>query len=529
MPFTKTQITTNAEARWKMLRGADIMADAVSSTLGPISSLVAIAKATPKGEVYERVCLKDGVSVARAIELEDEDENMGAQLLKQASQKQVDQVGDGTTAVMILAQAILHECSPLIETGVKAMTLRRGLEEGTEKMVKELERLAIPMKTKEQSQHIATISSEDEELGILVANAVDKMGVEGVIAVEESKNQETSVEFQEGMQFDQGYAHPYFVTNPERMEAVLDDGYILVTDKPIYSLVELQGVLNQVLQGNKKLVVMSPEFGTDALSLFLQNKMDGKLLVLCIKAPSFGENQKNILQDIALLTGAKYVTEAAGHSFEDVTLEDLGRVESITSTKSQTILSAGKENKYIKSRITALRKLIKEETSDFDKSKLEERLAKLTSGVCVIKVGGQTEVEMKERRERVLDAVAATTAAQESGIVPGGEVIYLQIRNELGNSQTDQILYKALEKPFTKLIENAGLNAGQYMERVLHIQGKIDHVGVNVMNGELRDMIREGIIDPVAVPINALRNAVSVSIQIMTSNVVITPIIKEEK
>lgn len=524
----------NFTPREKLLRGVDIMADAVSATLGPVSSSVAIAKANYKGDIYERIVLKDGVSVARAIDLEDEDENMGAQLLKEASQKQVDAVGDGTTVVMVLAQAIIHECFTLIASGVNGMGLRKGLEAGQKTLLAELTSKGTKITGSSQTKYIATISAEDETLGALVSDALAKQGVDGIIAVEESKNTETVTEYQKGMQLDRGFVHQYFVTNPNRMEAVLEDARVLVTDMPINSLVPLEKILNAVATSDKKLVIFAPDFDTEALGLLVNAKMEGKLLPLCVKVQAYLQHEKECLQDIGVLVGAKVISADAGHKFTDATVEWLGKAQNITADKNQTVIvGGGGKSEDIDLRATSIKNQI-DISEEFEKVKQEERLAKLTTGVCVIRVGGVTEIEMKERRERVLDAVAATKAALKTGIVPGGETIYLRLREALHpeKSMTDGILYRALEKPITKLLSNAGLDSGAYIEKLRALDGKIDNVGIDVTSlepGVCKDMIQVGIIDPLAVPYNAIINAISVATQIVASNVVITPLFEEKK
>lgn len=522
--MAKTRVSFTASE--KLLKGVDIMADAVASTLGPRGKNVAIAKTNYRGEIYERITLKDGVSVARAIDLSDEEENMGAQLLKEAAQKQVDGVGDGTTVTMILAQAILHEFMTMTAAGVDPTGLSADVKAVSETLISAIADLAIPIKTASQLEHIATISARSEELGKLVATAVTRQGSDGTIVVEPSQNTDTSVEYQKGMQLDKGFMDPYFVTNPDTMEAVLENAYVLVTDKPIYSLLELEKVLNAVAADSKKIVIIASEFGLDALTQFVKNKMTGALLPLCIQAPSFAHQQTDLLSDIALVTGATFVSNISGKSFEELTLEDLGTAQNVTSTKTKTIIvGATGHAKAIQRRITSLKTQLKQESSDFEQKKLEERLAKLTNGVCVIRVGGVTEIEMKERRERVIDAVAATKAAKQSGIVPGGEIVYLYIREQLNDDQFAQrLLYNALGKPFLKLMANAGYDGGQMLER---LKGstitKTEGLGIDATDGLTKNLLSEGIVDPVAVPMHAIENAVSVAIQLAETGVLITP------
>ena len=500
------------------------MAQAVGTTLGVRGRNVAIAKTNPYGQIYERLVLHDGVSVARSIDLPDEFENMGAQLLKQAAQKQVQDVGDGTTAVIILAQAIITEANKLIAAGINPMSLRSGLEAGSQQLVDWLEKAAIKIENFEQMKQIATISAEDAELGELVAQTVQKMGADGLVAVEQSKNSLTTVEEQTGLQFDKGFAHPLFMTNPERLEATLEDPYLLITDKPINNLEAFREILVAVSKQGYRLVIIAPTIGADALGALVKNKMDGAISCLAILAPSFGSNQQQTLQDIALATGAQFITEQAGHKFEDVELKDLGRAEYITATKGETLIVGGKgDKKILQTRVGEIKLRLEKEDQEFEKELLRQRLARLTSGIAVIRVGGATEVEMLERLERVKDSVLATKSAISGGIVPGGEVIYLQARKEIKND----ILCKALYEPFRVLVTNAGFNDGQLYEKLENFV--IPNKGIDVIDGEVKDMMQAGIVDPVAVPINAIINSVSVAIQLITTGCVIVTDIRYEK
>lgn len=510
--------------RESLLRGVNTMADAVASTLGPKGQNVAIAKIDFHDHIFERTVLHDGVSVAKAIDLPDEAENMGAQLLKEAAQKQVDQVGDGTTAVMVLAQALIQECFKVIATGVSPMTLRPGLELAASDVCEALEDLSTAITTDDEAIQIASISAEDSELGKLVATTIKEAGTDGIVTVEESKSLETLVEKQQGMQLEHGYVSQYFVTNADRMEAVIEHPRFLITDRPLSNFNVLVPLLEGCVKNDYKLVIIAPDITGDALASFVQNKMTGKFQSLCIRAPSFGQNQKEILQDIALLTGATFLTDQAGFQWEDLTVEMLGTAESITANVKATLITGGKGD--VTERVAGIKKQVADETDDFALTQLRERLAKLTTGISVIRVGGVTEVEMKERKERVIDAVAATQAALASGIVPGGESIYLDARSAIEKS-TDpaaQILYKALAKPFMKLMSNGGYEGGAYLEKrqAAHRQG-LDNAGINILTGEVADMVLAGIIDPLAVPLNAVQNAVSVAILIMTTGTTIIP------
>lgn len=524
--MVKSKIISGDEAREKLVKGVDMVADVVGSSLGPKGMNTAIAKFIPNtGEIYQRIVVHDGVTIANSIDLEDEFENMGAQLVKQAAQKQVDVVGDGTTVVTILGQAIIHECLPIIAAGTNPMSLREGLEQGVEQLTSELEKLATPLNGIEDMEYVASISAEDKELGKLVAETLDKVGKDGVVTVEESKGPFTTVEYQEGMQLDKGFLHPWFVTNPNRMEAVLENAYFLITDLPITNFAPFAKFFEQFVKQSKMLVVISPDISGEALPLFIQNKMEGKLFSLCIQAPSFGEDQKNILQDIAVLTGAKYLSGDAGYKLEDITVEDLGFAEYISATKDTTVIVGGKGTQdQIDQRVESIKTQLEETDGEFDKERMKARIGKLTSGVAVIRVGGQTEVEMKERRERVIDAVAATKAAMDKGIVAGGEIIYLHIRKKLQEylyvSITDKILYKALYAPFLKLITNAGLSE---VDAALALMDKDEKWGIDVMDGQAKDMVEARIVDPVLVSINALKNALSVAVQILTTKNSIIP------
>lgn len=520
----KTKVLIGQEAKDNMLEGVKILADAVTTTLGPRGQNVAIGKADPSGRVYERIVLHDGVSVARSIDIEDEFVNMGAQLLKQAAQKQVQEVGDGTTVVVCLARAIIEEANKMIVAGVNPMELRKGIEAAVDKLTKEIEKLAIPITTLDQKKYIATVSAEDNDLGSLVAKTIDDMGVEGLVAVEESKDAITTVEKQVGMQLENGYVHQLFVTNPERLEAVVENPRILITDKVINSLEPFAALLNHIHAKGDSIVMICPSFGQEALAALIDNKLKGVLPSIAINAPSFGVNQKNILQDIALFTGAKYITADAGHNFEEVTIDDLGTCEHISSTKSASIIvGGGGDKKIIEKRVAEIKLAIANETEDFDREKLKERLAKLTTGVSIIKVGGATEVEMRERLERVKDAVEATKAAITSGIVPGGETVYLYAREKLDKkSPVYNLMYGALYQPFKKLLNNAGMNDGEHYEKLKNQETKFG-MGIDVTTGEIVDMVKRGIIDPAMVSIQALTNASSVAIQILSTGAVVIP------
>lgn len=520
----KTEIISKSEARKKLLTGVNVVNDAVGSTLGPKGRNVGITKMDFHGKIFDHTILHDGVSVAKAVELEDEFENFGAYVIKEAAQKTVDVAGDGTTVTTILAQSIFDECFKIVETGVNPMSLRKGLEAGRDKLLDELDKYATPIKTLKEEIHIATISAENDELGKLVAETLHKVGTDGVVTVEESKQGDTTVEHQTGLQIDKGWANEVFMTDPATQSAVLEDTYFLVTDMELNALDELGELLKSISQRQAKLVILSPVFGGMTLPLLAQNKLSGSLQVLPVNAPSFGQNQKDILQDIAIVTGARLITKDAAHKFSDVKLSDLGFAQYVTSRKLDTIIVGGKgKQSDIDIRVVGIKKQMDEEDGDFEKEKLRERLGKLTNGVAVIKVGGYTEIEMKERKERVIDAVHSTRAAMQKGIVPGGEIIYLQIRKVLNDSLAEQILFRALEKPFRKLMENADIDAGRMLDKVT------DVLGVDVETGQIKDMVKAGIVDPVLVAEQAIYNAVSVATQLATTDTIIIPSKKEQE
>lgn len=523
--MTTTRIINEKDTREGLMRGVNAMADAVEISLGAKGLAVGVAKTNPHGDIYERAINVDGVSIARAIYLKDEVENFGAQILLEAAKKQVSQCGDGTSVTILLARAIMKQAAPILAAGTNPQTLRPELEKGVDKLLKELAMIAQPATKVEELIRVATISAKDEILGKLIGETTYKLGVEATITAEESKSAETTLDHQKGMQFDQGWYHEYFVTNPERMEATLTHPYILVTDRSLTSLIPLAPMLNDFITKAKKLVIIAPDISRDVLGLFVQNKIEGKMLPLCIKAPSFGKNQKDILQDIAILTGATYITEDAGMELEKVTMDDLGKCESITASKHATIIAGGMGKKaQLKERIATITGELETVDSEFNKLKLQERLGKLTSGVAVIHVGGHTEIEMKERRERVIDGIAATKAAMRDGIVLGGEVIYLAMRQILDQSILgEKILYQALEQPFRRLVENAGHDGGQTMAQLEAWDKKFRTTVFDVRLGVCADPMGMGIIDPAAVPAHALQNSLSVAVQLLTTKVLIIP------
>lgn len=518
------KINFSQEAKQKLLQGVRIACDAVCTTLGPTGRNVAIDRG------YERIILHDGVSVAKSIELEDRFENFGAQVLREAAEKTVSAVGDGTTATVLLARSIIDEAEQMISTGINPMLLRKGLEAGRDVLLKELTTIATPVNTIDQEIQIATISAEDKDLGELIGKTIHDVGPDGIVTVEESKSDVTFVEKQEGMQFDKGYISPYFITDPDRMDATIEDAYILLTDKIIDNVYEVMPFLEKVSTKTHNLVIIAQDVTGNALATFVNTKMKGGMNLLCVRAPLFGQPQKEFLNDIAILTGGTVVTEDAGMKFDSINIDVLGTAQRVTATKDATLIVGGVGNKEnITKRVQALRGQLSRLESAFEKEKIRERLAKLSAGVAVIKVGGHTEIEMKERKERALDAVAAVQAAMKEGIVPGGEIIYLQIREKLKDSPAERILYRALEKPFCKLVENAGYNSGRMMERINDPKSYKALIGVDVTTGKLADMMKVGIIDPVLVPKNVITNAISVATQLITTDCVIVPLIEKKK
>lgn len=518
--YTTTLFDKNAtDAVYKGMRE---VTESVATTLGPLGRNFLIDKG------YETVIIHDGVKVSLAINPEDPFERAGANLIKEATKRQRDEVGDGTTAVAVLTQAIIDESLKATATGINPMTLRRGLESGAEKVIKKLQSLSTPVKTLEQKIQIANISAEDPELGRLVAETVDKIGTDGILTVEESKAAETYVEHQEGMQIDKGYAHGFMITDPERQVAVLEDAHVLITDHPLNSIAEIGKFLDQVVFPNtKKVLFIAPEIGVDFMQVLLGAKMQGAFLGVAMRAPGLGAMQTEILQDLCALTGAKLITKEAGMKFEDQPFDVLGQAKRIVLSKISTVITNGAGHKDdILQRIQVIKRQMKDETlSDYEHEQLKARLGKLTDGVAVIKVGGITEVEMKERKERADDAVCSTQAAVKSGLVPGGEVAYLTCLDVLDESVLgEKILKDALKAPFERLVQNAGLDSGQMLERLENIHdinkdyGKklIKNAGIDVLTGKITDMIMSGIIDAAAIPMTAVKTAVSIAVQFIT-------------
>ena len=521
------------DARTKLKAGVDKLARAVATTLGPKGRNVGLDKSWGTPQVVH-----DGVTVAKEIELEDKFENMGAQLVKDAASKTNDVAGDGTTTATVLAQALVEEGLRNVSAGANPMIVRKGLEKAAEAVVAEIKKLSKPISTKEEKTQVATISAQNEEIGKLISEAMEKVGSNGVITVEESKGFEMELEYKEGMQFDKGYASPYFVTNPDRMEAIIEEPYILVTDAKISNLQELLPMLEGFVKVSKNLVIISEEVDGEALATLVVNKIRGTFNALAVKAPGFGDRRKAMLEDIAVLTGATFVSEETGRKLDSVKVEDLGRADRVISDKDNTTIVGGKgDAKLIQQRVEQIAKQIEQTTSDYDREKLQERLAKLSGGVAVINVGAATETELKEKKLRVEDAVHATKAAVEEGIVPGGGVALLHAReviNALGLEGEEKtggkILYNALEKPARMIITNAGEDAGKVLGEITRLEKEQNNpnLGFNVLTMKYIDLVKEGIMDPTKVTRSALQNAVSVAIMVLTTECLVSEAPKKE-
>jgi len=524
------QLKYSEQAREKLKRGVDIVAKAVGTTLGPKGRNVALDKKWGAPSVVH-----DGVSVAKEIELEDPFENMGAQLVKEAADKTNDVTGDGTTTATVLAQAIVGEGIKNITAGANPMILNQGIQKAAAQVVASIKKQAKPVKDdSEKITQVATISAQNSEIGQKIAEALKKVGPNGVVTVEEGKGLELEIDYKEGMEFDKGFISPYFITNADTMEATIEDAYILLTDKKISSIQELLPFLEKFVKVSKNLVIIADGVEGEALATLVVNKLRGTFNVLAVEAPGFGDRRKEMLEDIAVLTGGTVISEDLGRKLEDISIEDLGQADRVTADKDNTIIVGGKGDKAaIEGRIKQIKAELERTTSDFDKEKLEERLAKLAGGVAVIEVGAATETEMKEKQERVKDAVAATKAAIEEGIVPGGGVVLLQAAKEIetkglvGDELTGaEIVRKALEAPTKLLAENAGVD-GEVV--VSEIRKKEKGVGFDVLTGQYVDMIKAGIIDPAKVTRTALQNAVSVATMILTTECLITDIPEKEE
>ncbi|HET9333632.1 MAG TPA: chaperonin GroEL [Gemmatimonadota bacterium] len=525
------ELKFNAQARSALKRGVDQLADAVKVTLGPKGRNVVLDKKFGSPTVT-----KDGVTVAKEIELEDAVENMGAQMLKEVASKTSDIAGDGTTTATVLAQAIFREGLKSVTAGVNPMSIKRGIEQAVETVVAELKKLSTATKGKKEIAQVGTISANnDPEIGELIADAMEKVGKDGVITAEEAKSLETYLETVDGMQFDRGYLSPYFVTNPDKMEAELEDPYILIHDKKVSTMKDLLPVLEKVAQGGRPLLIIAEDIEGEALATLVVNKIRGTLKVAGVKAPGFGDRRKQMLQDIAVLTGGQVISEEVGFKLENVVLKDLGRAKRVVIDKDNTTIidGAGKADD-IQGRIKAIKQQVETTTSDYDKEKLQERLAKLSGGVAVINVGAATETEMKEKKARVEDALHATRAAVEEGIVPGGGVAYIRTIKALDKlvleNEEEQlgvsIVKKALEEPAKWIIQNAGLEGAVYVEK---IKAEKKTWGFNAATMQFEDMLEAGVIDPTKVSRTALQNAASIAGLLLTTEAVVTEKPEEDK
>ncbi len=534
------QLVFSEDARRKLKHGMNVVADAVSATLGPKGRNVAVDRKFGSPTVTH-----DGVSVAKEIELEDPFENMGAQLLKEAASKTNDIAGDGTTTSTVLAHAIVNEGLKALEAGYNPMLLKHGISLATETVVEELRKMSVKIDTKEDIGNVATNSAADEEIGNLIADVMDKVGKDGVITVEESKSLQFETEFVEGMQFDRGYLSAYFITSTDKMEAVINEPYILIHEKKISAAQDIVPLLEKLVQiGKRELVIIAEDIDGEALATLVLNKLRGMLNVLAVKAPGFGDRRKAMLEDIARLTGGVVIAEETGRKLETATLNDLGKAEKVVSDKENTTIVGGKGKKSdIEGRIKEIRNEIDKSTSDYDKEKLQERLAKLSGGVAIIRVGAATETEMKEKKHRVEDALSAARAAVEEGIVPGGEISLINASTKLDKLAKEQgeeneeirvginIVKKALEAPIRKLAANAGQDGSVIIDTVRRtaVEKKNKNIGFNVLTGKYVDMIQAGVIDPVKVVRGALENAASIAAMILTTDVLITDIPEKEK
>ena len=528
------QLVFSEDARRKLQKGMDVLATAVVTTLGPKGRNVAIDRKFGSPTITH-----DGVSVAKEIELEDPFENMGAQLLKEAATKTNDIAGDGTTTSTVLAHSIVTDGMKNLAAGFNPMLLKWGIEASTKAVAEKISEQAIEVTTKDEIANVASISAQDRTIGELIADVMDKVGKDGVITVEESKGLEFETEYVEGMQFDRGYISPYFITNPESMEADVEEPYILVHDKKISAATDIVPVLEKLVQvGKRELVIIAEDIDGEALATLVLNKLRGMLNVVAVKAPGFGDRRKAMLQDIAILTGATVISEEIGRKLDTTEITDLGQAEKIVVTKDDTTVIGGRgEGSEIKGRIEQIRIEIDKSTSDYDGEKLQERLAKLSGGVAIIRVGAATETELKEKKHRVEDALSATRAAVEDGIVPGGGVALINAMSALDDLTMDNddaqvgvtIVRKALEVPLRKIAENAGKDGSVILQDVrrAHEAEKNLNIGFNVISEEYVDMVKDGVIDPAKVTRGALENAASIAAMILTTEALITDVPEE--
>ena len=515
------QILFNEDARRALGKGVDALANAVKVTLGPKGRNVVLDK-----KFGAPTITNDGVTIARDIELEDPFENMGAQLVKEVATKTNDVAGDGTTTATILAQAMIQEGMRNVAAGANPMILKRGIEKAVAKLVEEIKKRSIAVSDKASIAQVASISAGDEEVGGLIADAMEKVGKDGVITVEESKTMGTQLSVVEGMQFDRGYISPYMVTDPDKMEAVMSEPYILITDRKIASIQEMLPVLEKVVQAGKELLIIAEDVEGEALATLVVNKLRGTFKAVAVKAPGFGDRRKAMLQDIATLTGATVITEDVGRKLDSVTMEDLGTARQVRVTKDETTIVEGHgEPQAIKDRVAQIKAQIAETTSDFDKEKFQERLAKMSGGVAVIEVGAATEVELKDKKYRLEDALNATRAAVEEGIVAGGGTTLIDILpaldefDEDGDVQTGiNLVKRAIEAPLRQIAENAGLEGSVIVAKV---KASEDGVGFNALKEEYVDMVKAGIVDPAKVTRTALQNAASIAALVLTTETLV--------
>jgi chaperonin GroEL len=523
-------ITFGESARKKILNGVNTLADTVKVTLGPKGRNVVIEKSFGSPKVT-----KDGVTVAKEIDLEDKFENMGAQMVKEVASKTADAAGDGTTTATVLAQAIYREGAKLVAAGHNPMELKRGIDTAVQALIKEIEKLSKPCKDQAEIAQVGTISANgDAEIGKILADAMEKVGRDGVITVDEAKSMETTLEVVEGMQFDRGYLSPYFVTDSERMECVLEDAYILLCEKKISSMKDLLPVLEQTARSGRPLLIIAEDIEGEALATLVVNKLRGTIKIAAVKAPGFGDRRKAMLEDIAIQTGGSLVSEDLGQKLESVTLEHLGRAKRVNIDKDNTTIVDGAGKKAdIEARVKQMRKHIEDSTSDYDKEKLQERLAKLSGGVAVIKVGAATEAEMKEKKDRVDDALASTRAAVEEGVVPGGGVAFIRCQKALDSLTVVgeqkfgvQIIRRAIEEPLRQICVNAGIEPAPVIEKVQTGTGAF---GFNAQTEQYEDLVKAGVIDPAKVTKHALLNAASVASLLLTTEAMVADKPKEDK
>lgn len=525
------QLKFSKEARESLLKGIDMVAKAVVTTLGPKGRNIALDKKWGAPNIVH-----DGVSVAKEIDLPDPFENMGAQLVKEAASKTNDNAGDGTTTSTLLAQVMTQKGMEKIDAGANPMIVKRGIEKAVEAATAELKKMAKPIKSQDEIAQVATISAGDPAIGSKIAEALEKVGRDGVVTVEEGKGMTIDIEYKEGMEFDKGYASAYFVTNPDKMEAEIENPYILLTDKKISAIADLLPFLEKFVKVSKSLVIIADEIEGEALATLVVNRLKGTFNILAIKAPGFGDRRKEMLEDIAVLTGGTVISEDTGRTFESIDIPDLGQADKVWADKDNARIIGGKgEKSVIDGRVEAIKRQIKASDSDFDKEKLEERLAKLSGGVAQINVGAATEIELNDKKERVKDAVGATKAAIEEGIVPGGETALLKAAMVIKSVKVDKgdmqigvdIVREALEEPIKWLAKNAGEDGDIVLKKVL--ENKDKDYGFNVLTGEYGSMLKMGIIDPVKVTRSALQNAASVAMMVLTTEGLVTDIPEEKK